>query len=96
MQTHIVLMNLTDQGAKDIKGFRDRYDLMSKAIEAAGGKIKGFYACIGPYDYAMITEGLSDEEGMRLLLMNAMMGATRSMTMKAFTLEEFTDIVKKL
>jgi len=96
MQTNIILMNLTDQGAKDIKGFRGRYDLMAKAIESAGGKIKGFYACIGAYDYAMIVEGLSDEEGMRLLLMNAMMGATKSVTMKAFPLEEFSDIVKKL
>lgn len=96
MQTNILLINMTEQGAKDIKGFRDRYDLMAKAIEGAGGKIKGFYACIGPYDYAMIVEGISDEEGMRLLLMNAMMGATRSMTMKAFPLEEFTNIVKKL
>ena len=96
METSIVLFNLTDQGAKDIKGFRERYDFMAKAIEAAGGKIKGFYACMGPYDYVMIVEGLSDEEGMLLLMMNAMMGATRTMTMRAFPLEEFTGIVKKL
>jgi uncharacterized protein with GYD domain len=96
METSIVLFNLTEQGAKDIKGFRDRYDLMARAIEGAGGNIKGYYACMGPYDYVMIVEGLSAEEGMRLLLMNAMMGATRTMTMRAFPLEEFTDIVKKL
>jgi uncharacterized protein with GYD domain len=33
---------------------------------------------------------------MRLLLMNAMLGATKSTTMTVFPLEEFTDIVKKL
>ena len=36
METNIILMNLTDQGAKEIKGFRDRYDLMVKAIDGAG------------------------------------------------------------
>jgi len=96
MQTNIILINFTEQGAKDIKGFRDRYDLMVKAIESAGGKIKGMYGCMGPYDMVMIIEGLSDEEGMRLLLMYAMLGTGRTTTMKAFPLEEFTNIVKKL
>ena len=96
METNIILMNLTDQGAKEIKGFRGRYDLMVKAIEGAGGKVKGFYSCMGPFDYVMIIEGLVAEEGMRLLMTNAMMGATRTLTMRAFPLDEFTDIVKKL
>jgi len=96
MQTNIILINFTEQGARDIKGFRDRYDLMNKAIESAGGKVKGFYATMGPYDMVIIVEGLSDEEGMRLLLMYAMLGTARTITMRAFPLEEFTNIVKKL
>lgn len=36
METNIILMNLTDQGAKEIKGFRDHYDLMVKATDGAG------------------------------------------------------------
>ena len=96
MQTNIILINFTEQGARDIKGFRDRHDLMNKAIESAGGKIKGLYATMGPYDMVMIVEGLSDEEGMRLLLTYAMLGTGRTITMRAFPLEEFTNIVKKL
>jgi uncharacterized protein with GYD domain len=96
METSVILMNVTDQGAKDIKEFRGRYDLMVKAIEGAGGKVKGFYSCMGPYDYVMILEGLTAEDGMRLLMMNAMMGATRTLTMRAFPVDEFTAIVKKL
>lgn len=96
MQTNIILINFTEQGAKDVKKFRERYDLMAKAIESAGGKIKGFYATMGPYDMVMIVEGLSDEEGMRLLLMYAMLGTGRTITMRAFPLAEFTAIVKKL
>ena len=96
METSVILMNVTDQGAKDIKGFRDRYDLMVKAIEGAGGKVKAWYACMGPYDYVMIIEGVTAEDGMRLAMMNAMMGATRTLSMRAFSADEFTDIVKKL
>jgi uncharacterized protein with GYD domain len=96
METSVILMNVTDQGAKDIKGFRGRYDLMVKAIEGAGGKVKAWYACMGPYDYLMIIEGVSAEEGMRLALTNAMIGATRTLSMRAFSVDEFTDIVKKV
>ena len=62
METNVILMNLTDQGVKNIKEFRGRYDMMVKAIEDAGGKVKGFYSCMGPYDYVMIIEGVSAEE----------------------------------
>lgn len=40
METSVIFTNETDQGAEGIKACRDRYDLMVKAIEGAGGKVK--------------------------------------------------------
>ena len=96
MATHIVLMKLTDQGIKDIKNAPQRVDAATKAIEAMGGKLTGFYFTLGEYDYVTIVEGLTDEAGASFLLKLGSAGTVRTTTLKAFTKNEFAEIVKKL
>ena len=96
MATHIVLMKLTDQGIKDIKNAPQRVDAATKAIEAMGGKLTGFFFTLGEYDYVTIVEGLTDEAGASLLLKLGSAGNIRTTTLKAFTKNEFSEIVKKL
>ncbi len=96
MATHIVLMKMTDQGIKDVKNAPQRIDAASKAIEAIGGKMTGFYFTLGEYDYIAIVEGLSDEAGASFLLKLGSAGNTRTTTLKAFTKSEFAGMVKKL
>jgi uncharacterized protein with GYD domain len=96
MATHIVLMKLTDQGIKDIKNAPQRIDAATKAIEAMGGKLTGFYFTVGEYDYVTIVDGLTDEAGASLLLKLGSAGNVRTMTLKGFTKNEFAEIVKKL
>ena len=96
MATHIVLMKLTEQGIKDIKNAPQRVDAAAKAIEAMGGKMTGFYVTMGEYDYIAITEGLSDEAGASFILKLGSQGNVRTTTLKAFTKQEFAEMVKKL
>jgi uncharacterized protein with GYD domain len=96
MATHIVLMKLTEQGIKDIKNAPKRIDAGAKAIEAMGGKMTGFYVTMGEYDYIAITEGLSDEAGASFILELGSQGNVRTTTLKAFTKQEFAEMVKKL
>jgi uncharacterized protein with GYD domain len=96
MATHIVLMKLTEQGIKDIKNAPQRIDAAAKAIEAMGGKMTGFYVTMGEYDYITITEGLSDEAGAAFILKLGSQGNVRTTTLKAFTKQEFAEMVKKL
>jgi len=96
MATHIVLMKLTEQGIKDIKNAPQRIDAGAKAIEAMGGKMTGFYVTMGEYDYIAITEGLSDEAGASFILKLGSQGNVRTTTLKAFTKQEFAEMVKKL
>jgi uncharacterized protein with GYD domain len=96
MAVYIHLMKLTDQGIKDIKNAPKRVDEAAKNIEALGGKLTGFYCTMGEYDYISITEGLSEEVGMAYLLKLGAQGNVRTTTLKAFTRQEFAEIVKKM
>lgn len=96
MVTYIILMNLTEKGIKNIKDAPARIEASAKALEAAGGKLLGFYLTLGQYDYVAIAEGPSDEVGMLQLLGIGAAGYVRTTTLKAFTAEEFAAMLEKL
>lgn len=96
MPTYVILMNLTEQGIKNIKDAPARLGETTKAIEAAGGKLVAFYTVMGPYDYVAIAEGPSDEVAMAQLLALGMAGNVRTTTLKAFTTEQLAGILKML
>jgi uncharacterized protein with GYD domain len=96
MPVYVTLMKLTDQGIKTIKDSPQRIAENVKALEDAGGKLLAFYMTLGEYDYVSIQEVPSDEVGAALLLKLAGGGTVRTTTLKAFTKEQFAEIVKKL
>jgi len=96
MVRRIMLMKLTDQGAKDIKGAPQRIEQAIKTYEKMGGKMLGFYVVTGDYDYIAIGESPSDEVGLTFALGLAAQGNARTTTIQAFTKEEFAEMVKKL
>jgi uncharacterized protein with GYD domain len=96
VETYIAFMKLTEQGIKDIKNFPQRIEAGTKALEAAGGKMIGFYAVMGEFDYVAITQGPNAETAMTVLLTIAAMGNVRTVTQRAFTREEFASIVQKM
>lgn len=96
MPTYIILYKLTDQGIRNIKEAPLRIEEGTKAFEAAGGKVIGFYSVMGEYDYVGIGECPNDEMAVAFALALGSQGNARTTTMKAFTREEFAEIVKKL
>ncbi|HEY56155.1 MAG TPA: GYD domain-containing protein [Dehalococcoidia bacterium] len=96
MATYIMLMKLTEQGIKDIKNAPQRIEQGSKAVEAMGGKLLGFYSVMGDYDYVAIGETPSEEVMMTFLLGLGSLGNIRTTTLRAFNREEFATMVKKL
>ena len=96
MPTYISLMKFTDQGIKTVKDAPARLEAAFKGLEAVGGKIIGFYATMGEYDYVSISEGPSDEVAMTFLLALGSLGNVRTTTLKAFTREQFVQLVKNL
>jgi uncharacterized protein with GYD domain len=96
MATYVILMKLTKQGVQDIKNAPARVAQVEQALEAAGGKLIGFYVTMGEYDYVAIAEGPSDQVALAQLLGIGMLGTVRTNTLKAFSREEFAEILKML
>ncbi len=96
MVRRFMLMKLTHQAAKGIKAAPQRIEQAVATYEKMGGKMIGFYAVTGEYDYIAIGESPSDEVGMAFAIGLSAIGNVRTTTIQAFTKEEFAGMVKKL
>jgi uncharacterized protein with GYD domain len=96
MPHYITLFRFTQKGVEDIKGGPSRLDAGKKAIEAAGGKLKGFYLTMGQYDAIGIVELPNDEALAKVALSVASRGAIRGETLRAFTEEEYRKLIASL
>jgi uncharacterized protein with GYD domain len=96
MQTYILLMKLTEQGARDIKNAPARIREALQTFESMGGKPLGIYLVTGAYDYVAIGEAPSDEVAVTFALGLAAQGNVTTATLRAFTLEQVTAMVQKL
>ena len=61
MLHYVMLMKMTDQGARAVKDVPARIEEGIKAWEAMGGKVLSFHATLDPYDYVAVVEAPSDE-----------------------------------
>ena len=96
MPTYVVLNNWTDQGIRNVKDSPKRLDATKKAIEAAGGKVLGYYLTMGRYDSVLIVESPSDEVAATLALSAGSQGSVRTETLKAFPEDEYRRIIAKI
>jgi len=96
MPTYITLYKWTEQGIKNVKGSPDRAAAAVKAAEAAGIKTLGVYLTQGEYDLVAISECPDEQTGVAAVLAQGAQGYVRTTTMRAFTMAEFAEIVKKI
>ena len=96
MPIYITLLNSTDKGIKTIKDAPKRIEEGFKAVESMGGKLIGFYATLGEYDYISIGEAPNDEVYMTFILGLGAQGYVRTKSLKAFTKEEFGEMIANL
>lgn len=96
MPTYITLVRWTDKGVQEVKESPARLDAYKKALNQAGGELKGFYLVSGRYDLVVITEAPNDEAVAKVALAMAAKGSVRTETMGAFTEDEYRKIVAEL
>jgi len=96
MPTYVLLMNLTDQGIRTIKGAPERIAAAIETWESMGGSMRSFHMTMGAYDYVAIGEAPSDEAGAAFLLGLGSLGNVKTTTLKAFTKEEAGSIIASL
>ncbi len=96
MSAYISLFNMTDQGIRTAKDTAKQVQAMRQAAEAAGGGVIGIWWTLGQYDGFVIFEAPDDEKAAQLLLRSALQGTARSMTLRAFSEDEWQRIVQGL
>lgn len=93
MPTYITLVNYTQKGIENIKESPARLEKVKEAMKAAGGEMKAFYLTMGHYDIVVVSEAPNDEVYAAIMLAIGSAGAVRSETLKAFTEEEYRNII---
>jgi uncharacterized protein with GYD domain len=96
MPVYINLVKWTDQGIRNIKEAPQRIDAFKKAIQAAGGKLTGFYVTMGKYDIVTVVDAPNDEAMANIILTTESKGSVRTQTLKASTEDQFRAIVAKI
>ncbi len=96
MVRNVLLMKLTEQGAKDIKAAPQRIEQALQGVDKIGGKLLGFYAITGEYDYLAIGEMPSDEVGLTFVLGLSALGNVKVTTCRAYSKEEFAAAIGRL
>ena len=96
MPTYITLMRYTQQGMGNIKESPARVDAAKEAFKAMGGELKEFYLVMGQYDAVVIGEVPDDETVAKLSLAIGSKGAIRMETLRAFTEDEYREIIAAL
>ena len=96
MPTYITLLRWTTKGIENIKDSPARLDAAREATEAAGGKLLSFYMTMGQYDGVVIGEWPDDEAAASFALASGSQGTVQTETLKAFTEDEFRQIIAAL
>jgi uncharacterized protein with GYD domain len=96
MPTYIVLFKWTPQGLKELKQSPSRLDAGRKAFESTSLRIKEFYMLMGRYDCLAVAEAPDDATLAKAILSIASQGSITTETCRAFTENEYREIVGQL
>jgi uncharacterized protein with GYD domain len=96
MAMFVVLGKLTDQGAKNIQTLRKTVDENMARGQHLGIKIHGWYLTQGRYDIVVVAEAPDEETMLANAAGVAGTGNTRTETLRAFTLDEADQVIKRV
>jgi uncharacterized protein with GYD domain len=96
MPTYISLWKFTEKGRANVRESPNRVKAAREMLEARGGRVMGVWYTLGDYDLVTISEGPDDETATLVTLGVVRQGNVASVTLRAFTEDEFTQIVDEL
>src|SRR5215472_12616487 len=96
MPTYIAFLKWTPQGLHNIKQGPSRLDAARKEFQAAGVKMKDFYMVTGPYDMICVLDAPDDLTLAKAILSATSQGNVTSETIRAYTEQEYRQIVSGL
>jgi uncharacterized protein with GYD domain len=96
MPVYITLPHYIQQGIENIKEGPARLERAREVTSAAGGQLHAFYLTLGHYDAVSIGEAPSDKAYAVTILALAAGGAIRTESLRAFTEDEYREIITSL
>jgi uncharacterized protein with GYD domain len=93
---YVLLMKLTDEGAKQAKDIPRRIAEGIAGFEKMGGSVQSFHVTMGEYDYIAVGDCPSDEMAAAFALGLSSAGRVKTTTLRAFTPEEIGKVVAAL
>ena len=96
MPTYINLVRWTQKGLENIKEAPSRLDMAKEVYKAMGAELKEMYLVMGEYDMVVISEAPDDQTMAKLLLSIGSKGSSRGETLRAFTEDEYREIIAAL
>ena len=94
MATYVTLYKFTDQGIRNVKESPSRLKMATKKAESLGMRIVAAYYTAGPYDIVVVSEANDEKKATAFALATAAQGNVSSTTMRAFSPDDFEEIVK--
>jgi uncharacterized protein with GYD domain len=96
MPTYIIMSKWTPQGVQNIKQSPSRLDAGRKAMEGTGIKMTNFFMTTGQYDMVAVVEAPDDTALAKSVLATASQGTLTTETCRAFSEEEYRQIIAGL
>ena len=96
MPTYISLIKLTHQGVTSIKEGPARLEAGKDTLKAFGSELKAFYLTMGRYDLITISEAADEMAAAKVALAISSAGNVTTETLRAFTEDEYREIVNAL
>ncbi len=96
MAPYIVLMNLTDQGIRNVKQMPERRKAGAAAAEKLGIKVKDDYSTLGACYAVAVVDAPNEEAITTWALGVGSLGYIRTQTMRAFSPDETNRILAKI
>ena len=96
MPKYVALISFTGEGRSNIIESAERVEAAQNAVENVGGTWIGYYVTMGRYDGVAIIDLPSDELAATVVVAIGAKGNVRTETMRAFSLEEFSEIINKV
>jgi uncharacterized protein with GYD domain len=96
MPTYIAMLKWTPQGLQNVKQSPSRLDAARKIFSEAGANMKDFYMVTGHYDMVAIIDAPDDAALAKAILVATSQGNITSETCRAFTEDEYREIIRGL
>lgn len=96
MAKYLMLFHFTPRGIEKIEESPARVNAAKNLCRELGGEVKHFYGLLGRYDTMFVVEAPDDETIARISAGLGKLGNVRAETMRAFSEDEYREILSAL